>query len=250
MKTIKNYQDAKNYLQGKKSRPYANNTRIVMDILDMGHEIITITYHNNPVVNLYPEYTSYSSCGWKTNTTKERINWFLPEGFSLYQEKSVWYIVKHGTSFKYTFADGLTIDLNGNVYNDAPSNEQDTTKATIKAIKQYVDGYIKALLQNEIENPSDADCWYCAMQTTDGENLGDAMKNNDHILSHMEESYFVPSLLVNAEKFSHHMSIMSKDGCARLMQGDSISEWQASIVTRDVKSTLTAYLKHELGIAQ
>lgn len=253
MKTkIKSYQDAKNYLQGKKSRPYAHNTRIVVDTLDLGHDVITVTYHNNPVVNFFPDGTvTYSSCGWKTPTTKERINWFLPDGFYLYQEKSVWYLSQglrwdNNSGTRHIWADGIAIK-NGQVYN---AGIEDNSKQTIKAIKKFVDGYIKALLAMEVEHPSAGDCWYCLMQTTDGQNLGEQINNTEHILSHFEESYYVPSLLSNAFKYNNRLSIMTQDGIARLMRGESISEWQASIVERDVKACMTSYLKHLLGVAR
>jgi hypothetical protein len=156
---IKTYQQAKDYLQGKKSRPYAHNTRIIIDTLDLGHEVITVTYHDNPVVNFFPDGTvTYSSCGWKTPTTKERINWFLPDGFRVYQEKSVWYLAKvinwdWQNAERFIFADGIAIKAD-NVYN---AGAEDNTKQTIKAIKKFVDGYVKALLQNEVENPSSGD---------------------------------------------------------------------------------------------
>jgi hypothetical protein len=231
---IKTYQQAKDYLQGKKSRPYAHNTRIIIDTLDLGHEVITVTYHDNPVVNFFPDGTvTYSSCGWKTPTTKERINWFLPDGFRVYQEKSVWYLAKvinwdWQNAERFIFADGIAIKAD-NVYN---AGAEDNTKQTIKAIKKFVDGYVKALLQNEVENPSSGDCWYCLMQTTDGHNLGEQTNNTDHILSHFEESYYVPSILMNAFKHNNRLSIMTQDGIAR-----------------NVKSCLTAYLKHLLGVA-
>lgn len=246
MPPIKNYQQALAYLGNKKERPYAHNTRIE----NMGHDVIVAKYHGNIVASFYPEWNTYSSAGWKTSTTKERINWFLPEGFTLYQENSIWRIVKHGTSFNYVFADGITIDHNGNVYNDAPGGEDERIKKTIKTIKKYVDGYVKALLSGNVPAPDSGDCWYCLMVTDEGTSLGDATGNTGHIESHFEESYYVPSMLVNAEKANHRMCIMTKDGIARLWQGESISEWQASIIVRDVKSSLTAYLKHALNIAQ
>jgi hypothetical protein len=254
-KQIKSYQDAKQYLGSKKSRPYANNTRIEIDTLNLGHEVITVLYHGNGVVNFFPDgTTTFNSCGWKTPTTKERINWFLPDGFSLYQEKSVWYIEDYLWSNtqgrvvngKWIFADGIAIK-NGTVYN---AGAEDTTKDTIKFIKKYVDGYIKALLAMEVESPSAGDCFYCVMKNDDGKNLGESLNDNSHILSHMEESYYVPSLLVNAFKFNNRLSMMAQDGIARLTSGESVSTWQAEIVSRDVKACLTAYLKHLLGIAQ
>jgi hypothetical protein len=252
--TIKNYSQALAYLGGKKERPYAHNTRIEIDTLNMGHEVITIKYHGNPVVNMFPNgVNTYSSCGWKTSTTKERINWFLPEGFVLSQDRSVWYISDRRNGWesakRFVFADGIAIDASGNVYNHAGDDAEAEVKKTLKAIKKYVTGYVLNLLSGEMDAPSASDCWYCFMVTPDGENLLDATKNTDHILSHFEESYYVPFLLVVAAKFKERMSTVSKDGVARLWQGESISDWQASIVARDVRSTLTAYLKHLLEVA-
>jgi hypothetical protein len=246
--TIKNYSQALAYLGGKKERPYAHNTRI--ELCDQG---IEAKYHGNTVVLFTEGYNVYSSCGWKTSTTKERINWFMPDGFSVYQERSIWYLSDRREGWtsatRFVFADGIAIDASGNVYNHAGDDAEADVKKTIKAIKKYVNGYVENLLSGEMEAPSDGDCWKCCMVTENGESWGDATKDTDHILSHFEDSYYVPSLLTTAAKFKERMSAMSKDGVARLWQGESISNWQQSIVARDVKSTLTAYLKHVLNVA-
>lgn len=250
MRTIKTYQQAKDYLGNKKERPYAHNTRIEIDSLDLGHDVITVKYHGNPVVNLFPDGTiTYNSCGWKTLTTKERINWFLPDGFTLYQEKSVWYISRHNHGV-FVFTDGIAI-RNGEVYNDGSMLETFQIKQAIKAIHKYVDGYIKALFNGDVPAPSGGDCWHCYFQTENGESLGDATKNTEHILSHMEESYYVPSLLVNADKFNHRLCQITKGVIHNMWNGKlEVSQWEASVTVRDIRSCLTAYLKHELGIAQ
>lgn len=127
--SIKSYQDAKNYLQGKKERPLAHNTRIEIDSLDLGHEVITIKYHGNAIVNFFPDGTmTLNSCGWFTSTTKDRINWFLPDGFRIYQKQYAWYLRKyHWSSDEFgIIEDGLwefknhMAIKNGEVYN-APS---------------------------------------------------------------------------------------------------------------------------------
>ncbi len=56
MKSIKNYQQAREYLGTKKERTYAHNTRIEIDTLNLGHDVITVKYHGNPVVNFYPDH--------------------------------------------------------------------------------------------------------------------------------------------------------------------------------------------------
>lgn len=243
---IKNYQQALEYLGGKKERPYANNTRIERDTLNLGHDVITVKYHGNEIVNFYPNCTSFSSCGWKTSTTKERINWFLPEGFRLWQDKSTWYIGKHNFG-TFGFMDGLTIDSDGNVYNYAAENESQAIKAQIKTIKTYVNGFVSALLAGEVESPSGGDCWDCVMKTEDGRTLGE-FRQSDHIQSHIEESYYVPSMLINAFKF-RDASMLAKGTIAQIWEKQEVSAWQVDITSRDVKSSLTAYLKHCLNIA-
>src|SRR5688572_14839133 len=90
--SIKSYHQAMEFLGNKKDRPIAHNTRI-----ENMEDVIKIRYHGNPIVVFYPDGSmSLSSCGWKTVTTKERINWSLPEEFMMYQESSIWYLAKRG----------------------------------------------------------------------------------------------------------------------------------------------------------
>lgn len=247
MNTIKSYQDAKNFLGSKLNRPYANNTRIKAD--DMGHDLIVVTYHDNPVVHFYPDRMSLWSCGWYTLTTKERLNWFLPDGFHIYQERGTWYLSKRGEG-RYIFADGITIK-DGQIYNYAPESREDEVKAITKKIKKYVDGYIKALLAGEVNSPSSGDCWYCLMKDESGKSMGDLFDNTDHFESHFEESYYVPSLLWNAYKENNGLCPISQDAMARLWQtNEELSDWQANILARDVKASMTKYLKRRFGIAR
>lgn len=245
---IKSFAEASEFLGNKVNRPYAHNTRIIR----VDQNKIIATYHDNPVVTFMPDGLMLSSCGWKTITTKERLNWFVPDGFSVYQEKSIWYLSDRHVQKRYIFADGITISKDGTVTGFIPDTD-DTTKQTIKAIKKYVAGYVAELLAGKMKKPSTGDCWYCSMHTDAGESLGDATKNNDHILSHFEESYYVPSMLYNAYAFNSRLSEFTKDGIARLTDEkyrDSVSDWQKSLVQRDVTACLTSYLKHELNVAQ
>lgn len=240
---IKSYSDAKNYLGDKLSRPFAHNTRIKAD--DMGHERIVVTYHDNPIVALYPDRISFNTCGWYTSTTKERLNWFMPEGWRLYQERGNW-IVWDG-KHKYNFADGIVF-CNGAWYDYAPDSKQDEINARTKQIKKYVTGFVAALLAGEVSHPSGGDCWYCLLRDNDNKPMGEVFINTDHLESHFWESYYVPSLLVNACE-SFPVCIMTKDGIARLWEGESISDWQKDVIKRDITSSLTRYLKRQFGIA-
>jgi len=125
---IKSYQDAKKFLGNRKERAIAHNTRIEIGSLNLGHEVITVKYHGNSIVNLYPDgIVSLNSCGWQTSTTKERLNWFLPYGITLYQHNFRWIVQRWHWSDEYgriideesLFVDGMAIKA-GQIYN-APS---------------------------------------------------------------------------------------------------------------------------------
>jgi hypothetical protein len=62
-----------------------------------------------------------------------------------------------------------------------------------RRIDRYIVGYLDAL-DAGMPAPSGGDCWYCYL--FEQANMGGA----DHLLSHMDESYYVPSLLWNAVK--------------------------------------------------
>lgn len=75
----------------------------------MGYEI---KLHGNVIMTIYRYHIELSSGGWKTLTTKERLNRYLPNGFRLYQKNWEWYI-EHGdiTSGLTTVGDLKTHDF-------------------------------------------------------------------------------------------------------------------------------------------
>jgi hypothetical protein len=117
------------------------------------------------------------------------------------------------------FYDGVVIDSEGytpRLREKGPSpaklRRHEAAVAKLKKrIDKYVDGFIAELKKGTMPMPSEGDCWYCSMfnatpPNTDATRLykrgttvepGDTM-GNEHLLSHMEERYYVPSLAVNA----------------------------------------------------
>lgn len=66
-------------------------------------------YHQSPVVVKSVEGDlSISSCGYKTSTTKQRINQYLPKGFRVYQEDFDWYLST--PDGEKDFEDGMKLD--------------------------------------------------------------------------------------------------------------------------------------------
>jgi hypothetical protein len=97
------------------------------------------------------------------------------------------------------FYDGITVDSEGyapRLRQTGPSpaklrrHEREVAKIK-KMIGKYVDGYIKALTKY-MPMPGTGDCWFCSMK------LGDMGSDHGHLFSHMQERYYVPSLVVNA----------------------------------------------------
>ena len=199
-----NFEEAKALLKTAKvqenGKPFGNNTRIIQ----IG-ENIAIRLHETNIVTFAPDGTiALNSGGWRTVTTKERMNDALRgQGVQITQAKGLWYI---GGSLFY---DGITIKEGGVLNPQAPQDMEIYKKQIDKMVKTYIDGFIDHIVENGLEEPSGGDCWACCMQATDGR--PDAM-GIDHYFSHFDEKYYVPSLFVNAlteHKFGNPQMIWS-----------------------------------------
>jgi len=255
-----NYNGLKDYILNGRSefeRKIAHNTYARIE----GDKII-VKYHNSDIVELTPTTTTLDSCGYKTPTTKERLNWYIPNGHYLYQESYTWYIRKGYWNDEngdiYIFVDGLTFRLldsdNWFIDKNTCGNVSDVEriKDIKKKINVYVKNYVTELINGNVESPSGGDCWYCYMQTDkDGDNIsiGQAMDNTDHIESHFDEEYYVPSLLYNAVKF-YPMSIFANTVLYELWNDESRDySWGIDIFKSQVKSSLKKFLLREFNIA-
>lgn len=175
----------------KISRKCDNNTYARRD-----NNNIAIKLHNTDIVTIdkKDEFT-LNSGGWQTVTTKERLNKYTPAGIS--QKAGIWYL-----SDGSLFYDGVTIDKLGRVLKPKSSKVTSDYEQRLKAIKKqaraYAKAYVKALEAGLIDYPGGGDCWFCSMITEDGKPLGESINDTQHLIDHMDENYFVPSLLVNA----------------------------------------------------
>jgi hypothetical protein len=98
---------ARNKERGKK---ISNNTYAVR-----GHEEgdYAVKLHQTHVVTAHPngDYTLHSG-GWKTPTTKDRMNSHLPDGTGVYSHKGEWHVHDaHGE--KHPFKDGMRVNEHG-----------------------------------------------------------------------------------------------------------------------------------------
>jgi len=184
------FDTARNKETGK---PIANNTRIIkVDDKTYAvrlHETNVVTFHKNGKITL-------DSGGWRTQTTKERINDAINEyNQYLIQDKGMWYLATGWNDPHRTlYQDGITINTKTKKITNAPSlpemaQREEIKKRVDKMVSKYIKGYIEHIKEHGLNDPGPGDCWICAMEDKAGV---------DHLLSHFEENYYVPRLLWNA----------------------------------------------------
>lgn len=248
---VRSWQQADAFLGAKNERPAGNNTRL--ERRDDG--AISVKYHGHAVVVYFPPgasgpdpVTVLNSCGWRTTTTKERLNEFGPAGFRVWQQRGTWYITQQRTAENdgrtWVFADGLTIDSYGQVFNAAPDSEAGEAQKLARRIRAYAKKFAAELIAGKVPAPSSGDCWICLGMLEREEH------DTDHLDSHLEEEYFVPSLLVKAIN-AGRISLLSRSSLGQLWTPgqDPLSTWQQELLTRDVVSCLVKYLKHAYKLA-
>jgi hypothetical protein len=181
-----NYQSALEKLAGRDRRKVGNNT--YLEKLDGG--AVAVRLHQTNVVTFKPDgATVLNSGGWRTVTTKDRINTYSPVG--VWQKKRVWYMTDGAEFF-----DGITIRPDG-THDGKVADDRATDRQ--KKIKKFAADYTRAFDDGRVDAPSAGDCFYCVMREVDTKKpLGEVTHNTEHLDSHIEESYFVPSLLARA----------------------------------------------------
>jgi hypothetical protein len=84
---IRSYEDAQRLPGGQLSRRVCNNTT-----LRRHGENVCVRLHGHDIVQWTPTSICLWSGGWRSVTTKDRINRCIPTRFHLYQHKGTWYV--------------------------------------------------------------------------------------------------------------------------------------------------------------
>ena len=174
----------------KSSKIVANNT--IKIITESGDTLIRL--HDTNIITIKPDGNYVlTSGGWRTPTTKDRLNRFAP--FRITQTGGQWYIKEA------LFFDGIELTPGGDIINGISESAQKTKLKDISKLKKSIAKFIKRIDDFEtLPTPDSGDCWYCLMRTEDGQTLGD-ISGPCHLTSHIEEGYVPGSLLVNAMEF-------------------------------------------------
>jgi len=199
------YQGAIDFLSGgrdKSSRPIANNTR-----LERRGDYVAIRLHATDVATIYPDDSiTLHDGGWLTVTTKDRMNRALGmRPVHIGSDRGRWFIYNRTWEKVCRYFDGIRISWSGEILNPRTESLEErlvlAEEKMRKSIDRYIEGYFAAMEEGKMPLPSGGDCWDCSMIVSDGPDKGKPLgdvKEGDHLLSHIKERYYVPSLLWNA----------------------------------------------------
>ncbi len=141
-----------------------------------------------------------SSGGWQTVTTKDRLNKYGPVRISQ-ARRGEWgvvcgYVSDGNGAPPVTWQDGITYQA-GRLTHCGPAPER-VRKERAK-VRKFAGEFMAKLEAGKVPHPSAGDCWYCGLRNVGtGKPVGECFGDKDHIVSHLKERYYVPSLLLNA----------------------------------------------------
>lgn len=224
--------------EGTKPKRVANNT--VEYVRPDGSTVIRL--HHTDIVQKHPDGTfTLNSGGWRTSTTKERINSYSPA--RLFQAKGEWFLSGH-----VTFIDGMTVDAQGTPLNYKPDKVAKET-ARRKKLAREINQFCKLVDKVDEEHmiPSAGDCWICMVDTAQIKG-GDTKWNcsnadtapggdTEHLLSHIKEGYVHGTLLANALQWAGYKDPMF------ILQYDVQNKDRGN-----TKRALRRYLRRRLGL--
>ena len=159
-----------------------------------------IRLHGTDVVRRLPDGSAIlNSNGWRTVTTKDRMNANMPAGAHLYSERGQWWIsdCQWGREKRVAFFDGIQVpQCLDSAKSKAKSEREENAQKKLRAqIKRFVGKLAKLECLPE---PSQGDCWFCCLRDASGKTMGQHGDDTGHILEHVREGYLHGSLIWNA----------------------------------------------------
>lgn len=225
------YAYLREWMGNRATKKVANNTKATIY-----GDWIDIQYHDSIVAKLFPDRIYLNNDGWFTNTTKERLNWFIqPYSFSIWQEKHTWFVYDHLADKRIgQFTGNAELNTLTREWTGLAAVDDGTRKNEIKRIKAYAKNYVDELLDGKLEMPSQGDCWYCGMTFPD---------QYDHIDSHIEEKYYVPSLILRAVEYKP-VSQAATWGIGMGFNHEPVDSWIKNVASEQLYASLWQYMLH------
>jgi hypothetical protein len=199
--TVYSYDRCAEILAAQKKRGYDNKRLAGNTVLSEKDSCFAIDFYNTTIIKIHKDNTyELNADGFRTATTKERLNTFSPA--SIYQKRGVWFFNYNpiAENEDATFFDGAIVNSSGQLINRTDdSAELEKYKRLDRMINKYIRGFADDAIANGLKNPGGGDCLLCQMFSQASE-ISATLKDVDHVYSHLEEQYFVPSLLFWALK--------------------------------------------------
>jgi hypothetical protein len=237
--SIVSYSSAEAYLGSKEKRKLAHETYLVR----VGNDLV-IRYHDTNVVVYHADRSiTLDSGGWRSPTTRRRFEEF--GSVPIEQRDSSWFVRWWGR--EYIFDDGMRLRPDASViYAKEPPDADDILKLS-KRVNKYARDFAAAFIEGQVEAPSGGDCWHCLFEDESRRSWDEASNDKEHLHSHMEEPYYVPSLLVRA---------MEKYGAVNAERGAIWSYWDPEralelwegLAKRTVYKYVRKYMRHQLEL--
>jgi len=236
-----NYTELDKQLQGRnrERRKLANNTYAER----RGDSVIAIRLHNTDILTYDRETgdVTVTSGGWKTTTTKNRLNEYLPNGYRIYQARGVWYWGDNAYNRIAVYADGDKIDCHGNLW---PWAKPDAEKAERK-LRAEISRYAKLCADAvPLPVPNGGECWGCYLRDSNG---NEAM-GTDHLLSHMKEKYVVPSLVLAALRERGCSNFIISEAFNKPSPEAAVGDGFVAMTREHVRRGVAKYMRRRLGL--
>ena len=177
-------------------RKVANNTVAIRR-----GDNIAVRLHQTDVLMFTRETdeVTFNDGGWVTSTTKARMSEFGPTEWAIWQTDGIWTLARVGIGqtgldpARHRYFDGMRLDIgHGRIVNAANgpdfANLDKTNAATRRAITKYVRGLTDETIETVLASDGAGDCFGCHF----------GFSGNDHLFSHLEESYYMVHLIYNA----------------------------------------------------
>eukprot|EP00919_Chromeraceae_sp_WS-2016_P016431 GHVR01039358.1.p1 GENE.GHVR01039358.1~~GHVR01039358.1.p1 ORF type:complete len:198 (+),score=5.28 GHVR01039358.1:1022-1615(+) len=135
-------------------KPIGNNTRV----LKRGDNY-AVRLHDIDVLTFTPDGSvEYNTGGWRTVTTKARMNEYGPARIG--SDRGTWKI-SIGGGGEWVYAEHCRVH-DGRV--DGAATDDKAEQKLRRQIAQYAKAYTDALYRREVPGPSSGDCWHCVMR--------------------------------------------------------------------------------------
>jgi hypothetical protein len=207
-------------------------------------ETVTRLHHTDIVRRLSNGSIVLHSGGWKTVTTKDRMNQCLPAGYGISQTKGLWYVWKahNEDRIEVPYYDGIVVP---DCFNPTLGKHMEGVMLADKETKlrKQITKFVNKLDKlRKLPEPNGGNCWLCCMRDQNGKTWGDHSAGNDHILKHIKEGYLHGSLIYNALVWAGYtnLSFIWQLGNTKLDRGEKPDI---------IKRALRRYLLRKCGLA-